>query len=53
MAYDLEQFCAETRATLQSGDALDAKLARVSDKLATLLANPAFVAFAFADDTPP
>ena len=53
MAYDLEQFCAEARATLQSSDALEGKLARISEKLATLLANPAFVASAFADDTPP
>jgi predicted metal-dependent enzyme (double-stranded beta helix superfamily) len=53
MAYDLGQFCAETHATLQSSDALESKLARVSEKLAALLANPAFVASAFADDTPP
>jgi predicted metal-dependent enzyme (double-stranded beta helix superfamily) len=53
MAYDLEQFCTETRATLQSNDALEDKLARVSEKLATLLANPAFVAAAFTEDTPP
>ena len=53
MAYDLEQFGAETRATLQSSDALADKLTRVSEKLAALLANPAFVASAFADDTPP
>ena len=53
MAYDLEQFCSETRATLQSSGALEDKLARVSEKLAALLANPAFVASAFADDTPP
>jgi predicted metal-dependent enzyme (double-stranded beta helix superfamily) len=53
MAYDLEQFCAETRATLQSSDALEQKLARVSETLATLLADPAFVASAFAGDPPP
>jgi predicted metal-dependent enzyme (double-stranded beta helix superfamily) len=53
MAYDLEQFCAETRATLQSSDALAGKLTRVSERLAALLANPAFVASAFADDAPP
>src|SRR5262249_22131054 len=53
MGYDLEQFCAETRATLQSSDTLEAKLARVSDRLAALLANPAFVASAFADDALP
>jgi predicted metal-dependent enzyme (double-stranded beta helix superfamily) len=53
MAYDLEQFCTETRATLQSSGALEDRLARVSEKLAVLLANPAFVASAFADDTPP
>ena len=50
MAYDLEQFCTETRAMLQSNAALEDRLARVSEKLATLLANPAFVASAFADD---
>jgi len=53
MAYDLEQFCAETRATLQSSDALDGKLARISERLAALLANPAFVASAFEGDPPP
>jgi len=53
MAYDLEQFCAEARATLQSSDGLEGKLARISEKLATLLASPAFVASAFAEDTPP
>ncbi len=53
MAYDLEQFCAETRAALQSSDALPDKLTRVAEKLKTLLANPAFVAAAFADDPPP
>jgi predicted metal-dependent enzyme (double-stranded beta helix superfamily) len=53
MAYDLEQFCVETRATLQSNDALEGKLAHVADKLAALLANPAFVAAAFPDDPPP
>ena len=53
MAYELEQFCAETRATLQSSAALEDKLARVAEKLAALLANPAFVASAFAGDPPP
>ena len=53
MAYDLEQFCAETRTTLQSSDALEGKLARISEKLGALLANPAFVASAFADDPAP
>jgi predicted metal-dependent enzyme (double-stranded beta helix superfamily) len=53
MACDLEQFCAETRATLQSNDALEGKLARISERLAALLADPAFVASAFADDPPP
>src|SRR5690348_11012562 len=33
MAYDLEQFCAEARATLQSGDTLEGKLAGISAKL--------------------
>jgi hypothetical protein len=53
MAYDLEQFCTDTRATLQSSGALEDKLARVSQKLAALLAEPAFVASAFAADPPP
>jgi len=53
VAYDLERFCVDTRATLQSNDALPAKLARVGERLAALLANPAFVASAFAGDTPP
>ncbi len=53
MAYDLDQFCADTRATLQSSDALPDKLARISERLGVLLANPAFVASAFADDAPP
>jgi len=53
MAYDLEQFCAEARTTLQSSDALEDKLARIAEKLAALLANPAFVSSAFAGDPPP
>ena len=53
MACDLERFCAEVRTTLQSNDALDGKLARIAETLAALLANPAFVAAAFADDPPP
>jgi predicted metal-dependent enzyme (double-stranded beta helix superfamily) len=53
MAYDLDRFCADSRAMLQSGDALPASLARIGTKLAELLANPAFVASAFSDDTPP
>jgi predicted metal-dependent enzyme (double-stranded beta helix superfamily) len=53
MAYDLEQFCADTRATLQSNDALEGKLARISEKLGSLLANPAFVASAFSAETRP
>jgi predicted metal-dependent enzyme (double-stranded beta helix superfamily) len=53
MAYDLEQFCAEARASLQTGDALVDKLTRIAEKLKTLLADPAFVASAFAGDPPP
>ena len=53
MAYDLEQFCADTRTALQSNDAAEAKLTRVAEKLKALLANPAFVAAAFSDDAPP
>ena len=53
MAYDLEQFCAETRTALQSNDAVEAKLTRVAERLKALLANPAFVASAFTDDAPP
>ncbi len=52
ITYDLELFCAEARATLQSSDALEGKLARIAEKLAALLANPAFVASAFAGDPP-
>jgi predicted metal-dependent enzyme (double-stranded beta helix superfamily) len=53
MAYDLEQFCADARATLQSSGALEDKLARISERLAALLANPAFVGSAFAGDPAP
>lgn len=53
MAYDLDQFCADTRATLQSDGALAGKLARIAERLAALIANPAFVASAFAEETPP
>ncbi len=53
MTYDLDQFCADTRVTLQSSDALADKLTRIAEKLKGLLANPAFVDSAFAHDAPP
>ena len=53
MAYDLDRFCADARAILQYGDALAANLTRIGARLAELLANPVFVAFAFTEDTPP
>jgi len=53
MAYDLDAFCVDTGAILQSGGPLAPNLTRVGARLAELLANPAFVAAAFADDTPP
>jgi predicted metal-dependent enzyme (double-stranded beta helix superfamily) len=52
MAYTLEEFCAESRTILKAEPLADA-LARIADRLARLLANPAFVAATFSDDMPP
>src|SRR5262252_4576414 len=50
---NLDQFCTECRSVLQSGDPLPQALARISQALARLIADPAFVAATFTDDMPP
>ena len=52
MAYTLDEFCAETRATLKS-QPLPNALPQIAERLARLLSNPAFVAETFSDDMPP
>jgi hypothetical protein len=52
MAYTLDEFCRESRAILKSQPLADA-LTQISDRLARLLANPAFVSATFSDDLPP
>ena len=52
MAYTLDEFCADTRAILKSQPLANA-LTQVSERLARLLANPAFVDTTFSDDLPP
>jgi predicted metal-dependent enzyme (double-stranded beta helix superfamily) len=52
MAYTLDQFCADHRAILTSGEPLATALPKVAEKLAVLLRNPEFVAETFNDDTP-
>ena len=53
MDYTLDQFCADCRSILQSGQPLPQALAQISQGLARLLANPAFVAATFTDAMPP
>jgi hypothetical protein len=53
MGYTLDQFCADCRSVLRSGQGLPQALAGIADKLARLLANPAFVAATFSDEMPP
>ena len=52
MAYTLDQFCADHRALLTSGQPLDRTLPQIAEKLSVLLRNPDFVATTFSDDTP-
>jgi hypothetical protein len=52
MAYTLAQFCADGRAILKT-EALPDALARIAERLQTLLSNPAFVAETFSEDMPP
>jgi hypothetical protein len=52
MAYTLDQFCAESRAILKAQPLAQA-LPQIAERLSRLLANPAFVAETFSDDTPP
>jgi hypothetical protein len=52
MAYELADFCADTRAGLKS-KSLSAALEEASSNLARLLTNPSFVAATFNDATPP
>ena len=53
MAYTLQDFSADCRQILKSQASLAEALPQVADRLGHLLANPAFVAEAFSDDTPP
>ncbi len=52
MAYALQDFCADSRVILKSLP-LDRALPQLADRLARLLANPAFVSATFNDDMPP
>jgi len=52
MAYTLDDFCADSRATLKARP-VEQSLPLIADALARLLANPAFVAATFSDDMPP
>jgi predicted metal-dependent enzyme (double-stranded beta helix superfamily) len=52
MAYTLEQFCTESNAILKSKP-LDSALTQMADRLARLLANPAFVSETFNEDMKP
>ena len=52
MSYTLDEFCADTRALLTSHP-LDKALPQIAERLARLLANPAFVAASFNHDLPP
>ena len=52
MAYTLEQFCADHRALLTSGQSLDKALPQIAEKLSVLLRNAAFVSETFNDATP-
>jgi len=53
MPYTLDEFCADCRSILKSGRPLPQALADVGEKLARLLANPAFVTDTFSDEMPP
>jgi predicted metal-dependent enzyme (double-stranded beta helix superfamily) len=52
MAYTLDEFCADCRMILKSA-ALGSALPQIAGRLEKLLANPAFIAETFNDDTPP
>ena len=52
MAYTLDEFCRESRAILKA-DKLPSALPQIAERLARLLANPAFVGETFSDDMPP
>jgi hypothetical protein len=52
MAYTLDEFCADGRALLKAKP-LQHALPEIAERLARLLANPAFVAATFSDDMPP
>jgi predicted metal-dependent enzyme (double-stranded beta helix superfamily) len=52
MAYALQDFCADTRATLKARPLADA-LPQIARALSQLLGNPAFVAETFNDDMQP
>jgi predicted metal-dependent enzyme (double-stranded beta helix superfamily) len=52
MAYTLDDFCADSRALLKA-QPLTAALPPIADRLARLLANPAFVSGTFNEDMPP
>ena len=52
MAYDLKQFCDDTRTALQSGKPLAENLTTVADHLKQLINNEDFINETFDDDTP-
>ncbi len=53
MSYTLDDFCASCRAALRADEPMAARLARMAEHLARLLANPAFVQATFTEDAPP
>jgi len=52
MEYTLNAFCADCRKILRAQLPLPQALPQIAERLAELLANPAFVAEAFSEDTP-
>ena len=52
MTYTLDEFCSESRAILKAQPLPDA-LPQIAERLARLLANPAFVSKTFSDEMPP
>jgi predicted metal-dependent enzyme (double-stranded beta helix superfamily) len=53
MAYTLDAFCADCREILRAPTPLPDALPRIAERLQNLLANPAFVAETFSEETPP
>ena len=53
MAYTLDAFCGEARATLKGEGAIADKVNAIAKRLQALLVEPAFVASAFSESDPP